>query len=134
MNKLISPKKKRELKEEDLQLEPLCNEVMDFTVPNFVPAFNFELWMCSAIAVGKILFMKKYVVHFSISYLISYIQIHDYFTWNKGSFSRGLTLLLLTDGVEVFDFLNNGIFLFFLFLKMANLFSTSICKTHKYSR
>jgi len=51
MKKLKPPKKKRELKEEDLQLEPLCNEVMDFTaVPNFVPAFNFELWMCSAIA------------------------------------------------------------------------------------
>lgn len=50
MKKLKPTKKKRELKEEDLQLEPLCDEVMDFTVPNFVPAFNFELWMCSAIA------------------------------------------------------------------------------------
>lgn len=39
MTQFIPAKKKREIKEDDLQLEPLCTEVIYFTVLNFVHVF-----------------------------------------------------------------------------------------------
>lgn len=106
MTQFIPAKKKREIKEDDLQLEPLCAEVLDFTILYFVQCFfSSKLWMCSAIApwVRYCSCHEKNLLHLlNISHLISYIWMYDSFTRNKGFFSRGLTPTLLVDDLEIF--------------------------------
>lgn len=55
MNQVTKPKKKRELTESELRLEPLCDEVNKFHVSDVVPALlNF---------IGAIILIVQILVH-----------------------------------------------------------------------